>query len=707
MTSGITSSAVINSDNGRDSHPIRNWFRSISPLQILLSGILAICVSASLELRISTADDIRDIDAILATMADRAGGQRIATWCLVFVAVWAIGLFSSRVFVQAGVRERVIAGVSAALLSLTLLVPGVPREHATGVVPPWYRDASLKFLGSRRQIIIFVFQWISLFCFLFIVLTAFLSHVAVRSETVVSEAQPTSHLVWWRREIRKIRLCPAPVFAVTGIIALCWAPVFIINGPVSLPVDTMVQVIQFRGFPAWDPMLMKPLPGYWMTDHHPFFDSLIYGAFDELGLHLGHEMAGLVLLTILQGLLTAFAMSVALSWVASRFHMSDGLLLGMLLLICFMPGFASYETIIMKDSTWVPLYTLWLVFFAEYVYRIFHQQKQSGGVLTGLIALSIFAGLAKKTSIYVTTLAVLLLLPLRHVRWKTVIAALIPPIVVLLIVPAVLFPVLHIAKGGTQESLGLPMQQIGKAYIDDPNSFSKTDLKVINKVMDVSKIREKWEISTQDPIKQTIRSHVTRGDIIQFLCVWIKMFFRHPRSYISAISLSRNAFVAGDTYYTTGTVKCGWGPSGGYAVLPHYADCTPSWQQKHLGSRFVELMNVLPPFSVLGQECLYTAWIPLLCTAIIVDRRRYSRLNYLIPIYLWILVQLVIPAAQVRYSLGLLFGFMFALTAALGADRLQITKKPIAVDVQKRDMPRVGTDRSMRVKDSYAAKQTA
>lgn len=666
-----------------DTQYLRKRLREIPAWQVVFSAVLALFVSAALQLRISTAADIQSVDSILETMFDHAGGQRIATWCLVYLCVWALTLYCGRRALKATRRELILACLLSVVLSLTLLVPGIPGEHTTGLAAPWYKDAALPFLGSRRQIAIFVFQWLSVSCLLFVIFAAFLWSVSSQTrtegvETICGEASVS----WWRRQLRRISLHPRPVFTLTAVIAVCWIPIYILNGPTILPIDTMVQLIQFRGFPAWDPMLMKPLPGYWMTDHHPFFDSLIYGAFDQFGLLVGHEIVGLALFVICQGIIAAFALAVALSWVADRFHINDGLLLGMLLLVCFMPGFSSYETVVMKDSTWIPLYTLWLVFFAEYIYRILHGQKLSGGLLAGLILFGIFGGLTKKTSVYVTTLATLLLLPLRHKRWKTVVSAIIPPIIVLVLVPALVFPALHIARGGKQESLGLPMQQIGKAYIDDPQSFSQSDLETINRVMDVSKIRSKWSISTQDPIKQTIRAHVTRKDTVQFLLVWIKLFFQHPRSYIVALSLSRNAFVAGDTYYTVGTVKCGWGPSGGYAILPHYADCTPSAQQR-IGTYAVKLMNAVPPFSFLGQECLYTAWIPLLCLVVMVDDRRYERLNYLIPAFLNILVQLVIPAPQERYSLGLLFGFWLCLAAAFGNGRKGISaSKAVSADIR-------------------------
>ncbi|MEJ1554682.1 hypothetical protein SMA77_28540, partial [Escherichia coli] len=73
--------------------------------------------------------------------------------------------------------------------------------------------------------------------------------------------------------ISSLDLKPRHVLTYSVILFICWIPILVINGPVIIPMDTMVQLIQMRGFRVWDPMMMTYLDGYTLSDHNPFFDS--------------------------------------------------------------------------------------------------------------------------------------------------------------------------------------------------------------------------------------------------------------------------------------------------------------------------------------------------------------------------------------------------------------------------------------------------
>ena len=139
--------------------------------------------------------------------------------------------------------------------------------------------------------------------------------------------------------------------------------------------DTMVQLIQMRGFRVWDPMMMTYLDGYTLSDHNPFFDSFIYGAFDRIGLMLGHEMWGFVLYIWGQAFIGAFSLVLMLAWINSRIHLNSKIMLFFMGFVAFVPSFSSYLTVIMKDSTWIPFFTVWMVLYFELVYRLKNKKK--------------------------------------------------------------------------------------------------------------------------------------------------------------------------------------------------------------------------------------------------------------------------------------------------------------------------------------------
>ena len=155
----------------------------------------------------------------------------------------------------------------------------------------------------------------------------------------------------------------------------------------------------------------------------------------------------------------------------------------------------------------------------------------------------------------------------------------------------------------------------------------------------------------------------TSKDRVNFLMLWAKLFFKYPISYFSSVTFLKDAFLVGPTYYYTSSVRCGWYEAGGYAILPEYKECTPSTLKSKIALPLVNLLNRIPPFSFLGSESLYTAWIPCLSVGACITRKKWKNLIYFTPVLFLELTMLILPAHQVRYSLGLLF--TFALTIAV------------------------------------------
>ena len=71
----------------------------------------------------------------------------------------------------------------------------------------------------------------------------------------------------------------------------------------------------------------------------------------------------------------------------------------------------------------------------------------------------------------------------------------------------------------------------------------------------------------------------------------------------------------------------------------------------------MNVLNRIPPFSLIGAEGLFTAWIPLLSLGFCVYKRNWNNLLLYLPVLFMAVFQLLLPAHQVRYSLGFLFSF--------------------------------------------------
>lgn len=627
-----------------------------SPVRCFLALVMSFFFVIALQMKPIQPNEYRNWSGLIGSMMDRSAGPRVLGWNLFALALMVMLYFCLEAWEKSEVRERTLSAVGAALLAWSVVFPLTAEQNRDYTQFPYFAPEPSAW-SSKRLILITLFRWFAVALVLFVLFLA----VAVR----LKSEEDMAAVLKKKSVLDRLRFAPGPVFALSGIVYVSWIPFLLVNAPFGVGADTMTQLIQFRGYPAWDQALMIPLKGYWMSDQHPFFDSIIYGSFDLLGKDVFHnEVTGLALLMYLQAYCCALALALLFCWVNTHSELKRGVLWTILLVLCCVLTFALTETQLMKDATWVTFFILWGVCFAEYTYRILNRKKLTVQLVILFILTAIIAGLTKKTSSYVTFGATFLLLLLPHKRWKTLIASLVPPFVVLLLIPATVYPILRIAPGGRQEPLMVPITQVSKVFKDHGSEIPRSDWDTVDQVIDIKKTRNLWIPEDADPPKITFRrTTATRADIVRFLGEWIKLGLRYPTSYIHAIAYTWDSFALGRTYYTTGAVKNGWWWSGGYGVMPGVPDGYQSWNQKRVAPPVLVFLNTVPPYSLLGDQALYAAWIPLLSALACVERKRYAQLAYLLPSVMNICFQLLIPAAQIRYSLGLLGLFMLNVAA--------------------------------------------
>lgn len=566
--------------------------------------------------------------------------------------------YSNELIKGAGARTRIGVGIFTFIVSMSLIIPGSWSDEETSArtLYPWYADVSLNQM-DKFTLCLMLFKVLSLALIIFV----FVFVIAKTAKLLMLRDMGN---VW--RPLTQVgdfcQLTPVRVLTISCVVFLTWIPMLIINGPVCLPMDTMVQLIQVRGFPAWDPMMMTGLTGYALTDHHPFFDSYIYGAFDLLGMRLGNEELGLVIYIYLWSFFCVTALVTSICWAKLRSTLPKWGIGLALIFVSFVPCFSSYMSIIMKDTTWIPFYVFWLTMYFELAYQLSHSMVPSGRLRALFILCMIFSGLTKKTAIYISALSLIPFLVFKKKGLKFVAGGLASAAVVMALIPIFLFPLLKIAPGGGQEMLGTPIQQIAYTTSLENQPFSETELEVIERVVDLDKAIGSLSLGTVDPAKQAYKTGCTSADKLAFIVVWIKGAIRYPVDYVKAVPFLRNYLLVGPTYYTNGAVKYGWEESGGWAILPQYADGELSWTQEHISVPLITFLNSTAPFNLISAEAIYVLWIPVFVFACIFVSKKWEVLIYMVPACCNYLSMLFLPTYQTRYTIAFLFAFALHLS---------------------------------------------
>lgn len=624
--------------------------------------VLAFLTVLALLLRPVEPEDYSSLRGMLATLRDHSSTSRIVGWGLVYCALTALvywGLVSWR---RSKAEQRVWAAVSAALISWTWTIPGSNSDGWT-----WYSPDPHAW-GTPLLAVVYVYQFLMYGLALFLLLSAVFAFLAshTSADLPVGAARKANEK---GRILRRLTFRPIPVLALGGVIFLCWIPIFIVAGPAHLFVDTVGQLAQFWTSPA-DPRIgdLRPLC-MWIADQHPFADTLLFGLVDSIGKGIHNEVLAFAILAWLQGIALAMALAGLFCWINDRTSLGRIPLCFILFILTVSPVFPVNESMIMKDSVWMPFFVAWLVCFAEYAERIFTNRKIDASLVTLLTVFSVLAGLSKKTSPYITCVATVFLLVCRPARhwWKTLIAALVAPVLVVGILPATLYKPLNIAKGNPAEVLAVPMQQVTKAFIDHGSHISAEDRATVNRVMDL-KAAEKGFVpySCNSGVKLSFRlGHTNKRQVLRFMALWARLGARYPRSYVTAVPYMWDAFVPGRVMARGfGPIWSGWPEVAGSEIMAGISDNQSSFRQEHIGGRLMQIFTAVPPFDILSDVSFYVFLIPLLGLMACLVRHRFWQLLLLVPALLNMLVQFTIQTPEIRLSLGAVCVFPLVIAAA-------------------------------------------
>lgn len=446
------------------------------------------------------------------------------------------------------------------------------------------------------------------------------------------------------------------VMVIAVVILLCWSPWLVLMGPANIAADTVAQLVWARTGRAWDPSSHVDLPAmYSMSDHHPWFDTVVYGAFDALGLSIGNEAAGLWLLALVQAVALAVSFAILLVYLGARAGIGWQWCVCGTVFYGLVPIYGRLVMSVVKDMTFMPFYVIWSVMFVDYVRRLRSGERISPRFLIVFLLLALMCGLTKKIGIYVILASFLVVLVFVHGRLLTVTTAA-AAVALYMLVSTLACSALRVAPGGYQEALGVPLQQAVGVLLRHPDDLSDEERQSIMDMFTCpeEQLRNVFTNAGDDPVKDLANRAVTSAQKKAFLHTWIMLGVRHPVTYFQATGWVPSFFMLDGVYDEGFYVRGGWSDKGGAMILPQFADGEMT-EAQHVAQTLYQLLQALPVVGLLMREGVYALWIPLISVLLCCVRKRLAGLLYLTPSLLTIATMLVQPTHQFRYTWPLAF----------------------------------------------------
>ena len=440
-----------------------------------------------------------------------------------------------------------------------------------------------------------------------------------------------------------------------AIMLLAWAPYLIAFAPGTMGYDTFAQIRSF--YPDHDmvqsiqSVKASSVPGRF-SDHHPLFDTLVFGSFAYVSdLLFGGWFQGLTLYICLQSIAMACTLVLVCAYMR-RVGVAPAFVKGSYAFYCLLPIFPINAFTIIKDTLFIWPFVLYALLTVEVVRtrgRVLHRRRWA----VAFVVLSVVLALTKKTGIYIVCAESLFLAIVFRDCWKQALGgAAVTAAVMWLVLPSVVFPLLRVVPGGRQEALGTAFQQTALYVLEHGDEVTEDERRAIDAVIDYEAIPDRYVPDFVDPIKYSYRwDTATTEDLIAYARTWFKQGIRHPVTYARA---------------TWGVLKPFFDPSTRFNLylntelrygeldLRQYPMVFEPMREG-IASCFHTLCDV-PVLGLLLSNVLYCLAIPVFCFSVVAvrpDRRWQLPCCFLV--LLAIGSFLIAPIGWTRYAFPLIY----------------------------------------------------
>lgn len=471
------------------------------------------------------------------------------------------------------------------------------------------------------------------------------------------------------------------------IILLCWLPYMIVRYPGNLDIDTQWQIAQFFD--------LCP-----KTDHHPWFDTLIFGFFWKIGQLLNSNQISILLYSLIQYLITSFVLSFSISYI-ENINTPKIISKSCFIFCALFPVIPLFAQTMMKDSLFGWVWILFLVFFTESV-------RTKGNVLKNnkffclYVFIIMLLLLTKKTGIYIFIISmVFYLLLIKQNRRNTLYLIVIILLLFTVMWSNIILPILNVDKGESRELFSIPSQQVAVYIKYNEYNISQKDLQILTKVYtNLPEMVKTYNPTRADNTKMHWNENSTFTDKLLFFRWLITKYFEEPELFFyTAIANSYSLFYP-DTqnqgleslifYYnnipsatndnsdlekTIASFCLGHCTSNDIHELFKSSYRHPAIAE--LGSIFDKAyLFIIENIPLLFSKVLFTTWLPLFVFCYLIRKHNLIGILCMLPIFISWLTQFAGPIVLPRYMVPYVYHVPMLISFLFINPDIQSKKQP-------------------------------
>ena len=312
------------------------------------------------------------------------------------------------------------------------------------------------------------------------------------------------------------------IIVVALIIFILWIPYFIKFYPGAISPDSISQLNQIAGIEQ-------------VNNHHPVFHTLLIAIFVKIGLLFGDYNTGVALYSIFQMIAMSSIFSFALYYFNKK-GVSNIILVLSFLFFAIYPAMPMYSITMWKDILFGGIMLLYTICITELVVNK-NKFISNKNLLVLFSIIILLVMLLRNNGFYVILLSLPFLLLLNKDIWKKLLIVFVIPIIAYILITGPLFNLINIKPGSIREALSVPIQQLTRVAKLEKDSLTDEEYNLINKYIHLDNFDYNPILS--DPAKNNFDDVLFNENKMEFISLWVHLFFKHPVQYVEAF-LSNN-----------------------------------------------------------------------------------------------------------------------------------------------------------------------
>ena len=390
---------------------------------------------------------------------------------------------------------------------------------------------------------------------------------------------------------------------------------------------------------------------------HPVFHALILNLFLKLGILLGNINTGIFLLVLFEMIVRALIFAYAIKLLADMRASDTGILMAVLF-FALCPYIAGYVGISSKDAWCTDFVVLLFVLLAYYISdeEKFFAEKRN---VILLVAAVTFASLFRNNGAIITmpAVAVIAVIEIKKRGFKKQVFTLFLAFIIPALVTLTMDLALDTSPMLKGETLSLPLQQTSRFVVYHSDLLTEEEKQIIDNVLPYDEIPNLYNETLSDPVKSAVYADVTDDEISAFLSLWLRLFFRSPSCYLTAV-VRQNIYMFYPKYHSFYSCYPIY-PNSEYSdVFPNYFESNESIQT--LLPSYKEMLANMHGFLYLSPLGTAATYVILLLALMLIAKKNRDKKIFIVFLPAIITVVEVLFAANISVNDRYLFPLIWS-----------------------------------------------